>query len=1753
MPDGKDKVKNNQSETTSPIGVAPIKQGTPDFYAFGETQQPIQAEVKPSAIDKLLIYSRIPERKEAVIKGTVSTESQLRPEYKSILEQKMSSLIAEDEKNKRIQLELDKYREPRDVRYTPLNQEQIQAKRNEFAFNLATQQRKEEEANRLALQQEAKKQKENNFNSSLSYALRSKILAETPEQILASGTEAVKKHVDEQEKIQYNDFKNKLEARKDNNLALIVNKIPDEQFMEKFGVYDQLLNIAEKEGKSPADLITEIKSGQRKKDTYFFKGDIDLSDAFDENGNLELPFKMKLYEESLPDKYQLYQRLAKDKQGNIAEEPVKKAAIVSPQQKVLPKFKGVESVNPETAKAVTGSLFNQKIYENEEGRTQFQQMVADARKDIASNPATNWTIGLLDRVATKGTRGAIQGMGSVAAAVGSILPSLEYGDIMEGVNKGLNTFAPNWEQPLEGAAQNFVMGGLEMVSEFGMSTLGAGGILKSLGKIGGALNEGKIFSSALGKGLEATEKAIAEGAKNKLANKLLNFSANTLGAIEKGSLGSQTVKFADNVGHLAVTIGGPIYSGYLDQLKGQGYTGSELHKKASQRTLLNLMAFASLGSLMSTESQGVRKTLETILNGEDKAAIDGATNKAIDFVKRYAPAIGINSLKGLGEMSIAGIADQYQNQQDQFDKAVAAGEIPKGTDFKFDFKQAFDNPEFKHGALMGLVFGATMGTINKHGVAPTDAQSAAIASALTERAADPQAFDRKSQYLVERGILQQSELDKINGFLNTIGDNYYANKTANTLGLNKTSKDPMLVQLSVEQARLAEAQRNLETEKQTTNNPEKIEALQKKVEASQQTIEQLKNGSYIKGRTISGNEMAQMAQRNTKGGIREEQLGNIEKSGPYKQDAINISQYAESDPQVKMYLQMLRDPEIGQQYMEQRAKLQLEFDKLDKPRRLWDIKLSDKDAARVEELGREIEDLDTRYGRVKEASDIVGYEPNNSLTPIIDKDGKIIDGKKRIAYEVFKGNNTIDIARPITEIEAREIINDGAENSAGLNIPDFTNLDEAKAQLVADVRNEYEKTGGGEDGVLSAARLIKEKGLSEEEAADVMKRALPQIAPSAHEYARNKVSAEEVKPAEAEVKVEEPVVASIKLSIPELEKIPFEQRTDEQHADLIKRKFVNEFVMKGVPKEQVDAAVALMDARAKASGVGDAWYRRIENVGNGEFQQGTPRLMQIIGEKGAKSLDKSSAETNLDNLLVAKQMDLNGISAQKIKLATGWEKGADGKWKLEIPDDFLLITSTDGKGIYQELFDKQEGYGRVLKLSDIVSEKLNKIYPEFGEIKLKLTSGETGNFMASYSSSGRFGGGKNIDLSKISLDYDQNKYGDVKSIIHHEIQHAIQEIEGFARGGSKELFSILREISNKETVAKIAKSARGVQRFNIDIANSGLSFFDKSILDKFLSASDSPVKSIAILSKLDKIDFDKDNYVLYKNLSGEVESRNVQRRINMTPNERRKTLLSETEDVAEKDKLYLYDAIENNALLFQDAKGAVETLANGRKIIHALDAPDFSTAVHEVAHIFEGELSDAEKAVIQKWAKTSDWNTQTSETFARGFERYLRDGNAPTDALKVIFQKAKEWLQTIYQKLKGSPIEKRISPEVKEVFDNLFKTKENAPKIESTNEMDVRQQSEDGGTMVEGNAKPEEVTSTGKPEIGEVKTEGEELNQPRAEGKRMTAQEWLDKKIKEEGLTKAKAMKELVNNDYILDGLIKQLNLKTPNKYKKIC
>jgi hypothetical protein len=122
----------------------------------------------------------------------------------------------------------------------------------------------------------------------------------------------------------------------------------------------------------------------------------------------------------------------------------------------------------------------------------------------------------------------------------------------------------------------------------------------------------------------------------------------------------------------------------------------------------------------------------------------------------------------------------------------------------------------------------------------------------------------------------------------------------------------------------------------------------------------------------------------------------------------------------------------------------------------------------------------------------------------------------------------------------------------------------------------------------------------------------------------------------------------------------------------------------------------------------------------------------------------------------------------------------------------------------------------------------------------------------------------------------------------------------------------------------------------------------------------------------------------------------------------------------------------------QGAKGAISIMSDGRAVISALTDPNVSTPLHEIAHLYERYMDDAERNTVLKWAKHKEWTTETSEKFARGFEKYLAEGKAPNTALQKVFDRFKEWLTDIYNGITGSEIDIELNDAMRGVYSAML-------------------------------------------------------------------------------------------------------------------
>ncbi|WP_295802586.1 hypothetical protein [uncultured Veillonella sp.] len=140
----------------------------------------------------------------------------------------------------------------------------------------------------------------------------------------------------------------------------------------------------------------------------------------------------------------------------------------------------------------------------------------------------------------------------------------------------------------------------------------------------------------------------------------------------------------------------------------------------------------------------------------------------------------------------------------------------------------------------------------------------------------------------------------------------------------------------------------------------------------------------------------------------------------------------------------------------------------------------------------------------------------------------------------------------------------------------------------------------------------------------------------------------------------------------------------------------------------------------------------------------------------------------------------------------------------------------------------------------------------------------------------------------------------------------------------------------------------------------------------------------------------------------------------------------------------------------QSVNGMTEIMSDGERIISIFKTADRSTFLHEMGHVFFDDIQklasmeNAPEQLVTDWNKLKEWsgwvdgenvdNTKAHEKFARGWESYLRSGEAPTSALQRVFRQFSKWLTYIYrsvQRLGGE-----VPSDIKDVMARMLATQE---------------------------------------------------------------------------------------------------------------
>lgn len=429
-----------------------------------------------------------------------------------------------------------------------------------------------------------------------------------------------------------------------------------------------------------------------------------------------------------------------------------------------------------------------------------------------------------------------------------------------------------------------------------------------------------------------------------------------------------------------------------------------------------------------------------------------------------------------------------------------------------------------------------------------------------------------------------------------------------------------------------------------------------------------------------------------------------------------------------------------------------------------------------------------------------------------------------------------------------------------------------------------------------------------------------------------------------------------------------------------------------------------------------------ENNGDFSRENGDIRF-RFVGERGAANQDAADGGKRMRNKEIAEAMERGGKDARAIKLATGWERGKDGKWRHE-ERDFDLYQYPDA--------ERRD-------LEDIISEddSLFDAYPElryYGVLARDLGYDTGGSFNAST---------KTITINSRLLPKDNDIYSvkleknkQIRDSILHEVQHAIQSLEGFAKGGAvarqididytrdrlkseierlelmlesdQEHIERARELIRRsdEAIAKNPHDKRYVkaEREATRWEREGLPLWEANQRDM---EHELEMKK-AELSEVEGItptEFDE-----YRRLAGEVEARNVSKRMKMTDEQRRQSLAEDTEDVARDEQI----------VRFGNGVSAMGSRVDKRmaEIGRLLEGRDMTDEQRKVADVFSGK-SDKSILEIEK-----DGSVITIELMLGGenkagskhavFRHYdTREGYFTSDDILVIPEIVKNGERTI--------------------------------------------------------------------------------------------------------------------------------------------
>ena len=308
-------------------------------------------------------------------------------------------------------------------------------------------------------------------------------------------------------------------------------------------------------------------------------------------------------------------------------------------------------------------------------------------------------------------------------------------------------------------------------------------------------------------------------------------------------------------------------------------------------------------------------------------------------------------------------------------------------------------------------------------------------------------------------------------------------------------------------------------------------------------------------------------------------------------------------------------------------------------------------------------------------------------------------------------------------------------------------------------------------------------------------------------------------------------------------------------------------------------------------------------------------IVMSVGSGTMAGVTAKTMKNKMNALGGAQTLEAAGKNVDEIFAQTGMFRGTDGRWRFEIDDSTAGFdqswinrpvktekVATGGSKYEQIPFEVNKGKVEI-KLSEALDHpELYKAYPHLKDVKLVYDANKKG---------------AHADFANNEIVMGKDSAQNL-GVLMHEVQHHIQNLEGFAQGG----------VPLKATKEYKLKYQKDFEALRPEMENL-ISIYTKSIEGKGVITE----KEVKRLKELSSISRKYTSYVnaadeqageYYMRLAGETESRNVDARLLLNEAERRSLHPRWTEDVNTKDQIISDEVIGTTAYGLKDSKGHVK-------------------------------------------------------------------------------------------------------------------------------------------------------------------------------------------------------------------------------------